>query len=195
MKKKAYYKHIESIYYSEQNIRLATYFYNEVKKFFDYKVDLAYEIGCGYGVAASCFKELAAHFVLVDTDLNALGYVKSKFGNACSTQTDFTITQHPDLIYFFMSLHHIQEFHRVIENAVNYIFKNNAIIAICEIEPNPTVVFHKKEPCPYDGLKKSDFNWIKENYHFIKSSYIDLPSIEAHNTSFNCYCLILSKEE
>ena len=47
MKKKAYYKHIESIYYTKQNIRLATYFYNEVKKLFDYKVDLAYEIGCG----------------------------------------------------------------------------------------------------------------------------------------------------
>lgn len=193
MKKNAYYKLIESVYYTSQNIRLATHFYNVVKNFFDRKVNLACEIGCGYGVAASCFKEMASHLVLVDTDLSALEYVKSKFGDVCSTRMDFAITQCPDLIYFFMSLHHIQEFHREIENAVNCIVRNNTIVAICEVEPNPSVVFHKDESSPYDGLKKSDFSWVKEKYPFIKTSYIDLPSIEVHNMSFNCYCLILSR--
>lgn len=192
MKKESYYKLIESVYYTSQNIRLATHFYNAVKIFFDSKVNLACEIGCGYGVAASYFRELAAHLILVDTDLSALGYVKSKFGNTCTTQTNFTITQYPNLIYYFMSLHHIQEFHREIENAVNCIIRYNTIVAICEIEPNSSIVFHKKEPCPYDGLKKSDFNWVKEKYPSIKTSFIDLPPIEAHNTNFNCYCLILN---
>lgn len=191
MRKSEYYKLIESIYYTDQNILLARSFYESVRMRFHRKVRLAYEIGCGYGVAASFFKEMAIHLVLMDTDPNALEYVKHKIGDNCSITTSSSIIQSPDLIYFFMSLHHIEKFHEEVDNAISHIIEHNAMVAICEMEPDSSTIFHRNEVCPHDGLKKCEFNWIKRKYPSIEVLYTDLPSIEAYNTTFNCYCLIL----
>lgn len=194
MKRDEYFQKIEQIFYSPTNLEIAKKFSESVMNSLPTNGVMAFEMGCGYGLAASMFIDVVGSLRVYDIDESALEFVKCKFKDKIIIARDASYLASDNLIYFFLSLHHIEDYQGVVEEAIVHTIKNSGTVAICELEPLENMVFHKYEPSPHDGIYRKSFKWIKNKYPSLTLTYIDLPDIKAHNNNFKCYSLLIHKK-
>lgn len=120
------------------------------------------EIGCGRGVAADRLIPYLSSLVapemfkvtLADVDPHVVGFVASQWRhdsrvNAVVAATDAIVGDF-DLVYYFLSLHHIENTEVEIMSARRLLTKGG-MLCICDFEPG-AVPFHQYDVCPHDGL-------------------------------------------
>ena len=194
MKRNEYFQKIEQIFYSPNNLEIAKEFSESVMRSLPTKKVSAFEMGCGYGLAASMFINVVDGLRVYDIDEDALEYVKCKFKDKILIAKDASYIASDSLIYFFLSLHHIEDYRDKVEKAIAHILKHSGTVAICELEPLENMVFHKYETSPHDGIHRSNFQWIDKKYPELRVTYKDLPEIKAHNVKYKCYSLIIQND-
>ena len=193
MDKIEYFKHIESKFYTRQNLLLAKEFAGLIKSESDAPFCHAFEIGCGFGLAANYVIEIASVITLSDIDNSAVEFVGWKYGQRCGLQSSNDIPHDADLIYFFMSLHHVEDWRALVERCLNHIIGIGGMVAICEIEPNPAHPFHVYEDTPHDGLCKSCFDWLR-SYPQLSIKTVDFPSLSCRGVEYKCYGVIVKSK-
>lgn len=71
------------------------------------------EVGCGYGIASTFTRELTEHLTLLDVDEKAVNYQKNRYktdsGVFVYKRTKESFTGLFDIVYYFLSLHHIEQ--------------------------------------------------------------------------------------
>lgn len=195
MKKEEYFKEIEHNFYSSDNIDVATGFYESVLNSIGRMPSQALEVGCGYGLAASIFVENIDVLRLYDIDRTALEFVRWKFGYKVLALSELKYEREDALIYFFLSLHHIDDYKTVLNNAISHIERYGGAVAVCEFAPSDEYVFHRNEPSPYDGLRREAFDWIRELHPNLRIDWYELPDLNSHGNVFTCYSFIVRPQD
>lgn len=191
MKRSDYFSNIEATFYSADNLRLVRAFIKSVQDSDLLPSSAGYEIGCGYGLAASVMLSHVKTLSVWDIDSQSLEFIKWKYKDSVLVCLGNEIPLNADLIYYFMSLHHMPYFRESVSRSINHILNiRGKGVALCELIPREEQKFHLKEPSVFDGLAPESFDFIKDMAG-IKTKYVELPDISHNNTEYKCYSLII----
>lgn len=155
------------------------------------------EIGCGKGSAAEFTNRLPGNLLLVDIDPDSIAFLKERW----ISRNDISVRQTSsarlrgtfDVVYYFLSLHHIADIVSEIENAKRLVCDKGKLF-ICEMEPRNDARFHKYDTVPYDGISIDYLSELLPTHGFRVTDYHSLAMISGNNNLFSTYCLTGCRE-
>lgn len=113
------------------------------------------EVGCGYGKAAVFMAQIAQSLLLIDVDDKAVRCLSEQMAGkenvqvrcVCSGQVSGSF----DVVYFFLSLHHIADVETELRNA-RQLLADNGLLFICEYIPDSHFPMHRFDQVPHEGF-------------------------------------------
>lgn len=151
------------------------------------------DVGCGHGIASDYMRKLCDKLVLIDPSPYAYGEQLQRWRGDDKVYVQccdiHAISGKFDLIYYFLSLHHIPNPTKELSKVRELLTRSGELV-ICEIEPIDSSPFHGKENVPYDGFPPSQiYNILKENQYLVKQTN-DIGKICKNQLSYNIYMVI-----
>jgi len=191
MKRSEYFSLLDTTFRSGDNMSLAEAFVVSVKKELSLLSCKAYEVGCGYGIAAETMLDNVFSLTVTDIDSQTLEFISWKYGDKILIDRNGEIPSDSDFIYYFMSLHHMFDYKDSLIKSITHILHSGGKgVAICELIPQRERKFHINEHCAFDGLAPKAFDFVKD-FENVITIYYQLPSIKHNNVEFECYSLII----
>lgn len=170
---------------TEQRV-LGKLFYEEIKSHHQPLYHNVLDVGCGYGIAANYMCGLSEKMTLIDISQSVIDFQLHRWQHnnqvsiACCTI--HSINAFYDLIYYFLSFHHIIDITAELSKVRSLLTSDGELI-ICEVYSTHNIPFHQNEAVPYDGftprrlseiLKESGFCIIQVNkLAILHKSYSD----------------------
>ena len=190
MKEREYDRLLASKMLSAASLALGKSFCNAISEYIT-PASRVLDVGCGFGVAATYVRAHTDFLTLVDVDRLALDFVSRKWG-ACnrieiSHVSDLNPLREFDVIYYFLSLHHIDAFEHEIGRSMARLSEGGCLF-ICELEPVEGSPFHIHEHAAYDGLSKERLCSALVNLGCSVVKSIDVGVIEK-NVDYKVYLL------
>lgn len=155
------------------------------------------EVGCGYGIAATYIRRVAEKLALIDVDEQAVRFLSDQW----STDKQVSVLQGTiqeiegnfDVIYYFLSLHHISDIEAELAKA-HSLLSNRGQLFLCEFLPIPACLFHHREYSPHDGFFPNDLHQVLNSCHY---EVIDTQNITTlvHNRSTYTIYIISSEKQ
>lgn len=123
------------------------------------------EVGCGYGIASTFTRELTERLTLLDVDEKAVNYQKNRYktdsGVFVYKRTKESFTGLFDIVYYFLSLHHIENTQKELHEAAKHLSAQGRLF-VCELYSLTGDSFHHKDYSPHDGFSPSEIQSIFE---------------------------------
>lgn len=155
------------------------------------------EVGCGYGIASTYTYGIAHDLTLIDVDFHAVDYNERKWHSNDNVHVHLmTINETTgsfDAIYYFLSLHHINNVSSELV-AVKEKLSEDGLLFICEMYSPSGAIYHHKEYSPHDGFTPNELSKILSDLGFdiIATKY--LGTAQRRNDDFLFYA-IMSKQQ
>lgn len=160
------------------------------------------EMGCGCGVAADGVIPFLSRlqpasvprFTLVDVDPNAVAVVAERWSSNdrvfAYVATSDMLGGSFDLVYYFLSLHHIEDIEAELCSA-RRLLADGGMLCVCDFEPggNP---YHLYDYSPHDGLHRSDVSRliVSQSFRLCRSEIISqLPSSRHDGESYPLWAI------
>lgn len=167
-------------------------FYNALqshRSFYSHVLD----VGCGYGIATGFMRIISNKMWLVDPSPDVITEqtqhwiqdhnVTIQLGTIHSIEGQF------DLIYYFLSLHHIFDTYSELRKAKE-LLSPDGVLAICEVVPNDSIPFHGPEMVPYDGFTPDQIIKILNDNKFIVKQQLLLGTLLKNTMEYDIFVLI-----
>lgn len=140
------------------------------------------EVGCGYGRAATYMCQIAGQLTLIDTDKKVIDYmsthqVKNRDNIQVKCMYSDQVKGPFDMVYYFLSLHHIVDIPAELEQAKKLLNLNGQLY-ICEYIPIPSYPLHRYDQVPHEGFA---INELKRELVRNKFSIINIDEISTLN--------------
>lgn len=123
------------------------------------------EVGCGYGIASTFTRRLTDNLTLLDVDEKAVNYQKNRYktdlGVFVYKRTRESVVGLFDVVYYFLSLHHIENTQKELQEAAKYLSVQGRLF-VCELYSLTGDSFHHKDYSPHDGFAPSQLQSIFE---------------------------------
>ncbi len=149
------------------------------------------EVGCGHGVAAGYMRSLARRLTLIDVDKTAIATLDGRWPgdkNVAIKQCDILAVQGSfDVIYYFLSLHHITNTVAELSAARRLLLRPSGQLLICEYEPVPGKPFHKNDYSPHDGFSHEELIIAASQSGISVSGIYDIATLPHYGTAYNVY--------
>lgn len=121
------------------------------------------DVGCGYGTAARYMRRMCKRMTLIDISASAIRYQRNFWHHdhdvEISCCTIELLEGCYDLIYYFLSLHHITDIKSELVTARKLLAKGGELI-ICEIGSVYDIPFHQNDIVPFDGFSPEQLSGI-----------------------------------
>lgn len=121
------------------------------------------DVGCGYGTAARYMRRMCKRMTLIDISASAIRYQRDfwyhDFDVKISCCTIELLEGCYDLIYYFLSLHHINDIRSELVTARKLLAKDGVLV-ICEIGSVYDIPFHQNDIVPFDGFSLEQLSGI-----------------------------------
>lgn len=167
----------------EEENNIEEEFFHFVCSHTSYSFPKILEVGCGKGRAANFMRKMADSLCLIDIDEKAVEYVKTQMENTknvevkCMTSKEANGTY--DIIYYFLSLHHIDDTEEELKQAKR-LLRNDGQLFICEYIPNSVYPMHKHDKVPWEGFSTQDLSERLGKNGFVIKHIDELHSLEYH---------------
>lgn len=121
------------------------------------------DVGCGYGTAARYMRHMCKRMTLIDVSASAIRYQRDFWHHDYDVEmfccTIELLEGYYDLIYYFLSLHHINDIDSELVMARKLLAKNGELV-ICEIGSVYDIPFHQNDIVPFDGFSPEQLSGI-----------------------------------
>lgn len=172
---------------------LGRLFYKAIKSHHQSLYHNVLDVGCGYGIATAYTCALGEKMTLVDTSPFAINFQQhhwrhnSQVSLACCTI--HSISGLYDLIYYFLSFHHIVDITSELSKVRSLLTSDGELI-ICEVSSAHEIPFHQNETVPYDGFTPTHLSKIlKENGFFI-TQIKKIAILHKNHSDYDIYLII-----
>lgn len=167
-------------------------FYNAVKSHQPFYPRIL-DVGCGYGIATRYMRHLCDKMSLIDISLSAIDSQRHIWENDenvdMSCGTIMSMDGQYDLIYYFMSMHHISDIAAELTK-VKSLLTEEGELAICEIGSIFDTPFHQNESVPFDGFQLEYLSDILIKNGFIISNKERITKLEKNNLDYDIISII-----
>lgn len=143
----------------------------------DFSAPSMIEIGCGNGLAASFMWQQAKRLLLIDVDDKVVEQVRTRMSDNKNVEVRCSdsggINETFDIVYYFLSLHHIEDLDLELEQAKRLLTKDG-LLFICDYLTNPNYMMHKYDKVPHEGFRKGSLvNLLKTHgYHVLADNHL-----------------------
>ena len=125
------------------------------------------DVGCSVGSISEVLHPSTRHLTLIDVDKTVLDIARGKLGDhhylsylygnlAC-------FKGQADLIFYFMSLHHIKDIHTEIDHVCQRLLPGGYLL-ICDVAPGKHR-FHHHDDVPHDGICENQLRQLLADHH------------------------------
>lgn len=121
------------------------------------------DVGCGYGIATRYIRRMCHKMTLIDVSASAIRYQRDFWHHDHDVEiyccTIELLEGYYDLIYYFLSLHHINDIKSELVKTRKLLAEDGELI-ICEIASVHDTPFHQNDIVPFDGFSPEQLSDI-----------------------------------
>ena len=154
------------------------------------------EVGCGHGSAAAYMCNVSNQLSLIDIDEKAVELLKIQMSSMshvkvrCMVSNDIDETF--DMVYYFLSLHHIADISSELEQAKR-LLNTKGKLYICDYMPVPNCTLHHYDIVPHEGFHPNHLKELLTQKGFRIEHLQEISSLEycrgAQSVSFLIYVI------
>lgn len=153
----------------------------------------ALDVGCGYGVASEHMRLMCSKMTLIDTSQSAIDHQLHHWSQDedvfISCGSIHSINGRFDLIYYFLSLHHIADTNAELAKARELLAKDGELV-ICEISATHEVPYHRNETVPYDVFIPNQLSHMLSEAGFAVVRKDAIARINKDNVEYDVFYVI-----
>lgn len=151
------------------------------------------DVGCGYGIAARYMRSMCKKMTLVDISESAIRYQRNMWHHDNNVEiyccTIKLLEGYYDLIYYFLSLHHINDIESELVKARDLLADDGELV-ICEIGSLHDTPFHQNDIVPFDGFSPEQLSDIVIKNGFRISRQEIIARLNKNNLFYDILLLI-----
>lgn len=156
------------------------------------------DVGCGYGIATDYMRLLCKKMTLIDISPLAINYQLHHWQDDHNISifccTIKSIKEHYDLIYYFMSLHHISDIKAELTKIRELLTVDGELI-ICDILSAHTVPFHQNETVPFDGFTFKQLSEMLSENGFLITKRKKIAKLHKNHLDYDVFGVICKREK
>lgn len=171
---------------------LGKLFYEAIKSHHQLLYHNILDVGCGYGIAADYTCGLGEQMTLIDISRSAIDFQLNRWRHcnqvsiACCTI--HSINAFYDLIYYFLSFHHIIDITAELSKVRSLLTSDGELI-ICEVSSAHNIPFHQNETVPYDGFTPTRLSEILKENGFCITQVNKLAVLHKNYSDYDIYMI------
>jgi Methyltransferase domain. len=177
---------------SMENQILGRLFYEAVKSQSHALYHNVLDVGCGYGIAAAYIHVLSEKITLIDISKSAIDFLFRQWQHDDNVKvvngTIHTICGCYDLIYYFLSFHHIADTTSELSKIRSLLASDGELI-ICEMYSTHGFPFHLYDAVPYDGFTPQCLSTTLQENGFGITQMKKIAKFHHNNSDFIIYII------